>query len=330
MTNKELITKQGFGVEVEFVGITRVNAAQVVADFFGTSAHRMTGYLDERGIIDGEGRTWKIESDSSLSNLRNDPTNCELVTPPLQYKDIETLQQIVRNLKAAGARANDLCGIHVHVDYSTYHTPQTVKNLVNIMYSKEDLLEKSLKIKRNRISYCKKTELTFVKKLGEKKAVTDDELADLWYEGNEYNRTDHYNHSRYRMLNLHNIWQRSGSKRTIEFRMYNGTLHAGKIKAYINLSLAMSAQAINQKRAKAQKPITDNDKYAFRCWLLTLGMIGDEFKTTRDHLLANLTGNAAWRHDPNTYASYQNRNKKKDEITTAAAVTINNNTIGVA
>lgn len=38
------------------------------------------------------------------------------------------------------------------------------------------------------------------------------------------------------------------------------------------------------------------EKYAFRCWMLRLGLIGDEFKTCRHHLLKNLTGNAAWRH----------------------------------
>ncbi len=41
---------------------------------------------------------------------------------------------------------------------------------------------------------------------------------------------------------------------------------------------------------------TDNDKYAFRCFLLRLGFIGDEYKAARKILLGNLTGNSAFRH----------------------------------
>jgi hypothetical protein len=50
------------------------------------------------------------------------------------------------------------------------------------------------------------------------------------------------------------------------------------------------------KRAKFEKLATENPKYTFRCWLLRLGLIGDEFKTARLHLLANLEGDTAWRN----------------------------------
>ena len=102
----------------------------------------------------------------------------------------------------------------------------------------------------------------------------------------------HYNSSRYHGLNIHSTF----TKGTVEFRLFNGTLHAGEIKAYIQFCLAMTHQALTQKKASARKTETDNEKYAFRCWMLRLGLIGDEFKTCRHHLLKNLTGNAAWRH----------------------------------
>ena len=82
---------------------------------------------------------------------------------------------------------------------------------------------------------------------------------------------------------------------TIEFRAFNGTLHAGEVKSYIQLCLAISAQALHTKAASPARPITDNPKYTFRCWLLRLGFIGDEFETARTHLLKRLPGNAAWR-----------------------------------
>lgn len=57
----------------------------------------------------------------------------------------------------------------------------------------------------------------------------------------------------------------------------------------------MLATAKSQKRVTAKEKETDNEKYAFRCFLLRLGFIGDEFKETRRTLLRNLTGSAAFR-----------------------------------
>ena len=90
------------------------------------------------------------------------------------------------------------------------------------------------------------------------------------------------------------MWYRG----TVEFRYFNGTLHAGKIKSYIQFSLALGAKAINSNAASSRKrnlnPI--NSKYDFRVFLLGLGLIGDEFKTARQHLLDNLEGDSAFRN----------------------------------
>ena len=72
--------------------------------------------------------------------------------------------------------------------------------------------------------------------------------------------------------------------------------HAGKIKAYIQLCLAISNQAKTQKSASRKKTVTTNEKFTFRTWLIHLGLNGDEFKTARLHLLANLDGDIAYRN----------------------------------
>jgi len=80
----------------------------------------------------------------------------------------------------------------------------------------------------------------------------------------------------------------------VEFRLFNSTVeHAGKIKAYIQLCLAITAQALNQRSASCIKTQTTNEAYTFRTWLLRMGMIGDEFKTARKHLLEHLEGGIA-------------------------------------
>ena len=118
------------------------------------------------------------------------------------------------------------------------------------------------------------------------------EVEQMWYNGCG-SRHYHYDDSRYHALNLHSVF----SKGTIEFRMFNSTLHAGEVKAYIQLCLAISHQALVQRGASRIKTQPENEKYTFRTWLLRLGLIGDEFKTARQHLLKNLEGNIAWR-DP--------------------------------
>ena len=63
----------------------------------------------------------------------------------------------------------------------------------------------------------------------------------------------------------------------------------------IQFCLAISHQALTQASASKRKTTTTNDKYTFRTWLLRLGLIGDEFKTARLHLLSCLEGDSAWR-----------------------------------
>ena len=72
-------------------------------------------------------------------------------------------------------------------------------------------------------------------------------------------------------------------------------LHAGQLKAYIQLCLALSQMAKDLKSASPKPQQNENPKYAMRTWLLRLGFIGDEFKTAREVLTRRLSGNAAFR-----------------------------------
>ena len=164
---------------------------------------------------------------------------------------------------------------------------------MNIIASKEDILYRALQIDPARLYYCKKGNEKLIETINKKKPKTIEQLKDLWYaEDPNSNRNKHYNSTRYHGLNLHATF----TKGTVEFRLFNSTTHAGEIKAYIQFCLAVSHQALTQKSASPRRTVTDNEKYAFRCWMLRLGLIGDEFKTCRLHFLKHLEGNSAWRH----------------------------------
>ena len=110
--------------------------------------------------------------------------------------------------------------------------------------------------------------------------------------------------------NLHSVFYHG----TVEWRLFNSTLHAGEVRANIILAMAISAQAINQKYTQFKKtPVGDNPAFTFRTFLLRLGLIGPEYKNVRMHLLKNLPGNKAWRHDKSLYPSNQPR-PRTDEV----------------
>ena len=223
----------------------------------------------------------------------------ELVTPKLTYSELPRLQECIRRVKKIGAKVNSSCGIHVHVDAAN-HNRQSLKNLLSIMFSKEDILFKALNVNPDRVAaYCKKVREPMLQKARQLSAeeTTDlTQLESIWYEGN-VESGKHYNWTRYYALNLHSVFYRG----TVEFRCFNSTLHAEQAAAYVNLCLAMSAQAINQRSAVMQKTHSDNELFTFRVWLVRLGLNGPEFKNTRDHLLANLDGDRAWRYDKDSY-----------------------------
>lgn len=66
--------------------------------------------------------------------------------------------------------------------------------------------------------------------------------------------------------------------------------------AYMQLAAALVKMAKTQKRITAKDHEVPNEKYAMRCFLLRLGFIGNEYKTSRKFLLRNLTGNSSWRN----------------------------------
>ena len=302
----EAMKQQTIGVEVEMYGIARSRAAEVAATFFGTGRYENTasrnGYYTW-SAWDAQDREWKFQRDVSIAGP--DDEKCEMVTPILTYDDIETLQELIRRLRRAGAKSDATrgCGVHIHIG-AKGHTPQSLRNLANIMASHEQLLSKALNLDGWRMDrYCRPVDPDFLKALNKKKPETMEDLAEIWYttQGASYGRSQHYNSSRYHMLNLHATF----TKGTIEFRLFqfdapadgkqNG-LHAGQLKAYIQLCLAMSELAKEVRSASAKPQQNENPRYAMRTWLLRLGFIGDEFKTARDLYTKRLDGDTAFRH----------------------------------
>ena len=85
------------------------------------------------------------------------------------------------------------------------------------------------------------------------------------------------------------------SEETIGFPWFGGDLEADEIKAYTHFIVALAEMAKKQNRVNATEKAVENEKYAFRCFLLRLGFIGAEYKAERKILLSKLTGSSAFR-----------------------------------
>lgn len=306
-----MMKEQKFGVEVEMTGLARAAVADIIADYFGTSVS-LPSYdcYHTRKITDRNGRIWKVMRDSSISSERTtydyrfgmDEYKVEMVTPPLNYADIEDLQEIIRKIRHAGGKVNSSCGIHVHVDGAN-HTMESLRRLVNLFVGRQDLIYEALNIGDRANRWCRKMNPELLKEMKKNKVNTKDHMEQIWYsnknEGGwgEVGRASidhsHYNTTRYHGINLHAFF----TKGTVEFRLFNSTLHAGRIKAYIQFCLACSAWAIQADDAlhfNNLKDYTPEQKVKIMNNFITrrLGLAGKEYKTARYFLTWQLKKNA--------------------------------------
>ena len=301
-----------YGIEIELTGITREKAAQTIAEVVNGRITSHYSSYDTREITANDGRVWKVVSDSSLRTERKrgratSEYSVEVVSPILTADDFDTIQTLARALRGAGGFTNNSCGIHIHLDGAD-HTAKSIRNFIQIIASKNDLLYKALQIEPERARYCKKLDERLVEQIKKKRPKTIQQIKDIWYNEKNAGYHTHYHQSRYHLLNLHSFFE---GNHTVELRGFNSTLHAGKIKAYILLALALNHQALTQMKASSKKPQEENEKFAMRVYLNRIGFIGPEYKNYREHLTKHLDGSSAWRYgsdDPR-----YKKNKKKEE-----------------
>lgn len=283
-----------FGVEIETVKQSRGHVARAIQSVVGGSVEHVggNGTYDPWHVIDEGGGKWMVVADSSLTSV---PANlrAEVVSPVLSYEDIWTLQEVVRAIRRCGATVDEKCGIHIHVDAIAFDG-KALGNLAKIVHKQEPLILTALGVEESRLrSYTKPISPDLIARIERSRPRTREQMNRIWY-GYRNDNPQHYDQTRYHGVNLHNVWYRG----TVEFRWFQATLHAGKVKAAVQFVLAIAAKALNSHGASSRKREFDpaSAKYDFRVFLLRLGLIGDEFKTARKHLLSAMPGDAAWKN----------------------------------
>ncbi len=198
-----------YGIEIETVGLNRERLARAIQTVVGGDA------VDEgRGwrVTDPTDRVWRVVPDGSLSGGEQ---SGEIVSPVLTYADLDALQNIIRAVRTAGARADHSTGIHIHIDGARFDAKSTT-NLVKNVHKQERLLEHALGVSETRLQrYCRPIDPAFIERLEARRPRTMRELSEAWY-GRANPNPQRYDSSRYHGLNLNSLFFRG----TIEFRYY--------------------------------------------------------------------------------------------------------------
>ena len=184
---------------------------------------------------------------------------------------------------------------------TTRHTGATLRNLINLVYTRASLLNKALGT-------------DFWVDRGLTDALQDDAYT-LTVEG-LLKAVDAYEEAYGNAIRGISI-----TPEEISFSTLPETADPERLRAFTELVAMMNKQAIEQKRVQAKTVNEENEKYAFRVWLTRLGMNGPEFKDTRKILMENLSGHCAFRTpaDQEHWLARQEEKRKALKAAKAAA-----------
>jgi hypothetical protein len=261
-----------FGIEVEYVG-DNPSVISAIREGGLSSRDSMHSYM---GHSNSE---WIVKTDASVNH------GGELVSPPLDFDNPEARQQVttaVNALLGVGCRPDDSTGIHVHIDCSDL----TVKQLVAVVknFTKfEDVLYRIacsgwLNMRSGARTYARPLDRARAEAIA--KARTMEEIQRGYYGGGTYERHSHHgDQSRYCGINLHSFFYRG----TVEFRIFNSSMNAERVQAYIALCMALVQDARNGNSRSINKcyPLggmrvgTTNQDNAFHRLLQVLRYEGD-------------------------------------------------------
>jgi hypothetical protein len=178
------------------------------------------------------GMGWKTMSDGSIHPHRAANRGVEIVSPILRCADgIARVESMVARLRSMSAKVNSTCGMHVHVGWSG--NARQLRKLISLVSHHEKALYASTGTKlreENRASTGAGSIKVRMKPYEDMRTMAD--LA-------------RGHHNRYQTLNLQNLL--THKRPTVEFRVFSGTLNIVKIKAYIQLCLALVQKAQSAK-----------------------------------------------------------------------------------
>lgn len=194
-----------------------------------------------------------------------------VMTPAKKLDDIHLFQEVFNAIKEAGISPEGRAVVTLSI---AGHSGISLRNLVNMAYSKEDLIRRAFGFD------CKIVSEDFIE------AINNVRL-NAKVKGFE------------EVAKIHDTGNICFDGESISFKFYNPSLDVDEISSQVLFSHKLNEQAKAQKNSMVKKKPIENEKYAMRCWLLRMGFIGSKYRVERKRILENLTGNSAFRSTDN-------------------------------
>jgi len=220
MTNAKEFT---FGIELETVVKTTIanrNNLRIGSYHHGTQVPFLP-------------RGWKAERDASIRTPDGFQA-CEIVSPVLKGEEgIREVIEVLKKLNELGFQVNETCGCHIHLGFDENWGADVLARLIaTVSYLEKGLFAITGTKRRERGTYCKG-----IRKHGDApkaKAMLDPD--------------------RYNALNITNLANRASRQKTVEFRVFSGSLNEAKIVGWIQTCLGILERAVNSKRTPKWEP----------------------------------------------------------------------------
>lgn len=234
------------GLEIEFTNIHIVETAELLAYYFHTRVESIANAKHPERISYNikdpiKGNTWTLSEDHSIMPTKhNNPIDienalynsyqCELVSPIIEtVEDFRVLEDILLLLNRRGARVNESCGCHIHID-NKENNIDWLNCIFKQIITEQELVFELFNVDKRRTKYCKPYYKNVINKFLSKQPESCKEFIDFLH--NELEEGVCYKDgraSRYFWVNFDSISQRN----TIEFRLFNSTLNTDMIKYYL-------------------------------------------------------------------------------------------------
>ena len=275
-----------FGIEIETVKRTRERVAQAIQSVVGGQVRHIgsPGSFDPWEVTDDHGRVWKryptVRSSSVPVHLR-----AEVVSPSCPTRGHPHPPRPRPGGAACGAKVDDRCGIHVHVD-ATAFDGRTLANLAKIVYKQEALILTALGVNETRRrNYSKPVSDDLIAQIERRRPRTRDQLNHIWY--GYHNRQPQHTTAPSRGEFAQRLVPGHG-----RVPLVRGNAPRGQGESLRPTGPGCGAKALNGRAASScSGPSTRRAPgYDFRVFLLHLGLIGDEFDSAQ----------ASDRHPPGT------------------------------
>lgn len=218
----KIAEKLTFGVEIE----TTCNPAKTGVRVGGYHCGIQVPYLPTG---------WKAENDASIRSTLRGHTSCEIVSPILRGSaGLEEVTRVIKILTEKGHRVNSSCGVHVHVGFTKANGTQYGADILARLITLVSFLEKGLYAvtgtkSRERSRWC---------------GSTKSFCGSLIKNAKEFMK--HKRNEKYSILNVSPL---TSSKKTVEFRVFSGSLEVVKVIGWIMVCLGIVEKALTDKRA---------------------------------------------------------------------------------